>query len=101
MRDIRAREILREIQSRGVRLEVNGERLRVDAPVGALTPELKAALAANKREILRHLDSRLETRLEAAGFCVAIDRATGSVLLVFSQSLKRSRTWRRFIERTR
>ena len=79
-------EILFEVRSRGVRLETNGERLRVDAPVGALTPELKAALAANKPEILRHLVSSVETRLEAAGFRIGIDRATGSALLVFSQS---------------
>ena len=47
-----AAELLNELKSRGVSLEANGDRLRVDAPRGAITPELRRTLAAHKAELL-------------------------------------------------
>ncbi|MHB8763134.1 MAG: TubC N-terminal docking domain-related protein [Deferrisomatales bacterium] len=47
--------LLRDIEAQGIRLEAQGDRLRVDAPAGALTPELRAALAEHKPELLRVL----------------------------------------------
>lgn len=47
--------LIEEASRRGVRLTVAGERLRVEAPAGTLTPELRAALAAHKADILRRL----------------------------------------------
>lgn len=45
-------EILNELHSRGVTVEAAGDRLRVDAPKGAVTPELREALAERKTEVL-------------------------------------------------
>lgn len=44
--------LITETQKAGIALSVAGERLRVQAPAGALTPELKAALTARKPELL-------------------------------------------------
>src|SRR5438128_2631752 len=54
-----AQEILEEIKMLGGRLEARGDRLRVDVPAGALTPELKAALAEHKTEVLAVLTGDL------------------------------------------
>ena len=47
--------LLAELRSRGVTLAVEGERVRVSAPRGTLTPELHAALAERKAQILELL----------------------------------------------
>ena len=47
-----ADETLAELHRRGVILEPNGDRLRYRAPQGALTPELREAMAEHKGEIL-------------------------------------------------
>ena len=47
-----ADEILAVAQHAGVRLSARGDRLHVQAPAGALTPELRAALARHKAELL-------------------------------------------------
>src|SRR5438105_3680208 len=51
-------ELLDNLRRRGVRLEVHGDRLKVDAPTGTLTAEIKAALAEHKPEILAVLSAR-------------------------------------------
>jgi hypothetical protein len=43
----------------GIVLSVRGDRLHWAAPPGAMTPEIKAALAAHKPALLRLLDDRL------------------------------------------
>ena len=48
-------ETLAELDRRGVVLEPNGDKLRYRAPQGALTPELREAMAENKAEILSTL----------------------------------------------
>jgi TubC N-terminal docking domain len=45
-------ELLTELEARGVLIEAAGGRLRVDASKGAITPELREALAACKAEVL-------------------------------------------------
>ncbi|MFP5265566.1 MAG: hypothetical protein ACLGJB_27065 [Blastocatellia bacterium] len=50
-------ELIAELRGRGVVLEASGERLRVDAPKGAVTPDLRAALEAHKTKILEALTS--------------------------------------------
>lgn len=47
-----AGELLVELRSRGVLIEPAGDRLKVDAPKGAITKELREALAACKSEVL-------------------------------------------------
>jgi amino acid adenylation domain-containing protein/non-ribosomal peptide synthase protein (TIGR01720 family) len=47
--------LLREAAARGITLRADGEHLRVTAPKGALTADMKDALAAHKQELLAHL----------------------------------------------
>lgn len=47
--------LLAELRRRGVVLEASGDRLRYRAPAGAMTAELRAALAAHKAELLMML----------------------------------------------
>jgi hypothetical protein len=48
-------ELLVELKARGVMVEAAGGRLRVDAPKGAVTPDLREALAECKAEVLAML----------------------------------------------
>src|SRR5215210_2779972 len=50
-----ARELLVQLREKGVEVKANGDRLVIDAPRGAITPDLRDALSANKAEILRIL----------------------------------------------
>jgi hypothetical protein len=49
-------ELLDELKQRGVRLERDGEKLRITAPKGALTPELISRISISKNELLSELD---------------------------------------------
>lgn len=51
-------ELLAELERRDIRIEVEGDRLRVDAPKAAITPELRATLVARKAELVEHFRSR-------------------------------------------
>jgi hypothetical protein len=44
--------LMDELEARGVRLSRAGDRLRVEGPVGAVTPTLRAALVERKAELL-------------------------------------------------
>ena len=48
-------ELLGSLRERGVRLTAEGEKLKVAAPAGALTPELRERLAALKPQVLELL----------------------------------------------
>src|SRR5262245_11023401 len=76
-------ELLEAVQGAGASIRVDGADLKV-RPAGALPPDLKERLKQHKAEILQRLE--LETRLQAAGLSIAIDRATGVALLLFSES---------------
>lgn len=52
-----AAKLIEELRSRGVLIEAAGDRIRVDAPKGAVTPELCEALADRKIEIIALLKS--------------------------------------------
>lgn len=47
--------LLAELRSRDIRIRAEGDRLQCDAPVGALTPELREQLRHRKDEILEFL----------------------------------------------
>lgn len=47
--------LLAELDARGVILAAHGDKLRIDAPRGALTPGLRARLAASKQALLAYL----------------------------------------------
>ena len=50
-----AKAVLRHLRSFGARVSVVGDKIHVEAPVGILTPDLKAALAENKPALLKLL----------------------------------------------
>src|SRR5215218_5386307 len=49
------RDLLAELTTLGVRLTVQGERLRVQAPTGVLTDELRQAMTRCKAELMELL----------------------------------------------
>lgn len=55
-----AYQLVAELHRRGVALAVVGDRLRATAPPGALTPDLRAALAEHKADVLRMLGAPAE-----------------------------------------
>jgi hypothetical protein len=55
MGPLRAVELIFGARRQGVRLEANGDRLRVEAHPGVVTPDLLDALRSNKAEILELL----------------------------------------------
>jgi TubC N-terminal docking domain len=56
-----AHDLIAECRTRGISLEVIGERLRCRGPVGVLTPELKQALAAQKAALVQILTGEAPT----------------------------------------
>jgi thioesterase domain-containing protein len=52
-----AAELLDELRSLDVRVQVNGDRLQFNAPVGVLTAALRERIAGRKQEILDFLNS--------------------------------------------
>lgn len=49
--------LLGQLSAAGVVLSVDGDRLLFDAPAGALTPDLRAGLAAHRAELIRRLSA--------------------------------------------
>jgi hypothetical protein len=47
--------LLADLTARGVLIEAHGDKLRIEAPPGVLTADLRQALAARKAAILAHL----------------------------------------------
>jgi hypothetical protein len=54
-----AKAVLNHLRSLGVRVSVEGDRLRIDAPAGVLTPEVKAVIAENRAELIRLLQGNM------------------------------------------
>ncbi len=77
-------ELLTAIHARGVTLAANGDRLKVDAPVGSLTDELRAELKRHKAVLLVQLDKPAMT--------LAIEKLP-------DDPDKRSRLWRLVLDR--
>ncbi|WP_438010576.1 amino acid adenylation domain-containing protein [Sorangium sp. So ce321] len=77
-------ELLAQLRQLGIRIRVEGDRLRVNAPVGALTPELKSQIEAMKPQLLAFLrdaeqrHAREPDRIQPA-------RSQGRVPLSFAQ----------------
>ena len=83
-------ELLELARAKDIRLEVHGDRLTLDAPEGAVTPELRAELRANKPALIALLSPgrvvalkgglvvpapalQLALDLEARGIPLAVD----------------------------
>ena len=50
-------ELLKQLGALDAQVAVEDGRLRVNAPNGRITPELEAALRANKEELLKQLET--------------------------------------------
>jgi hypothetical protein len=61
-----ARALLDRLRNRDVLLEADGEHLVVDAPVGAITDELRASLAQHKQSLIKLLAWE-QCKVEEAG----------------------------------
>jgi len=48
-------DLLRSLEDQDIRIEAHDGRLRVDAPSGALTPELRQTLTAHKPQLITML----------------------------------------------
>lgn len=60
--------LLTDLIHRGVRLSASGENLNIDAPKGAITSDLRAALVEHKTSLIRLLNSEeadVQWRVEA------------------------------------
>lgn len=55
-----ATAILSELAASGIRVEVRGDRLHVEAPPGAVTSELRSMLAAHKAAIIAALSAAID-----------------------------------------
>src|ERR671922_307200 len=77
-------EILAELSDLDVKLWADGEQLRIRAPVGRLTPDLRNALAENKAEILVLLHQRNRSASITSIPLVPIPR-NGHLSLSFAQ----------------
>ena len=61
-----AAELIRSLRDRGVTVDVAQDRLRVDAPKGVLTDEVRDALVRLKPDVLRHLRAASDQRRREA-----------------------------------
>ncbi|MGH9961939.1 MAG: condensation domain-containing protein, partial [Pyrinomonadaceae bacterium] len=77
-------EVLAKLSALGVKLWADGEQLRVRAPVGRLTPDLRNALAKNRAEILVLLYQRNRSASVTSIPLVPIARS-GHLSLSFAQ----------------
>ena len=68
-------DVLREIQERGIILQVQSGEIRYRAPSGRLTPELRAALVKRKPEILAVLQSKQTAT--GYGLCPGPEKCAG------------------------
>ena len=71
-------ELDQTLQDRGIALEIRGERLRVDAPAGALTIELLEALVTHKASLMTLMAYRNVQQVRLP--CVAEPPTTKSLL---------------------
>ena len=63
-------EFLSYLNSLDIKLWLEGEKLRYQAPKGVMTPEIKEEIAAKKPEILDFLKSRIEINYSYSSFCL-------------------------------
>ena len=82
-------DLLHQLQALGVVLIADGDRLRVDAPAGALTPELRQALATQKSTLLRLIGRPDGTSAPGCPRCQNIEARAREVLSVVRPYLPR------------
>ena len=68
-------QLLADLEQRKIKLSVDGGRLRYQAPVGVLTPQLREAIAARRDAILDRLRRKhQEPAVSWGGKCPLCDR---------------------------
>ena len=65
-------DLIRECHGAGIRFQVRGDRLHVEAPAGSLTPELRQAIADHKAALLAL--HAIRARLRTFGASMGIPR---------------------------
>ena len=73
-------QLIRQCRDAGIRLQARGDRLHVDAPAGAITPELRQRLTEYKVELLAL--HAIRARLLALAVTLGIPRAVVDALPV-------------------
>ena len=79
-----ALELLSNLSSKDIEIWADGDRLRYNAPKGALTPDFRKELAAHKSEILALL-RQADTAISSASFPLKPVLRTGDLPLSFAQ----------------
>ena len=88
-----ARELLLQLREKGVEVKANGDRLVIDAPRGAITPDLRDALSANKAELLQILTAPPIERTAPRPEPVSAQEPVASTEPVAVQREAPSRSW--------
>ncbi len=75
-------DLLAELERRNVKLTLAGDKLRLDAPAGVLTPELKDAVRRQKPALIALLEAREAKRLlETQGWVAIYSKTLGETVL--------------------
>ena len=78
-----ARVIMDELRQRGATIRVVGDRLVVEGPRGALTTELRAALATNREAVMAMLRSAERQRLGVDECMVIVDEVVAGIAAAY------------------
>lgn len=74
--------LLTELEQRGVKVSLTGDKIRFEAPVGVLTPELKETVRRQKPALIALLEAREAKRLlEMQGWVVIHSKTLGEDIL--------------------
>lgn len=80
-------ELLRNLTAHGIQLEPIGDKLKIFAPAGAITPELKAVLSEHKTDLIRLLN--VPTNGEAENALVSVELCPVCCGVLFRRDGKR------------
>ena len=78
-------ELISNLSSKDIEIWADGDRLRYNAPKGALTPDLRKKLAAHKSEILQTLLRQADTVTSSASLPLKPVSRAGDLPLSFAQ----------------
>ena len=75
-------DLLAELKRLNVKLSLAGDKLRLEAPAGVLTPELKEAVSQQKPALVALLEAQEARRLlEVQGWVVVYSKVLGELVL--------------------
>ena len=80
---MKAQALLTELRGLGVELAIEGVQLTVDAPTGAITEDLRAALVENKSSLIKLLtwERRKLDEADKRGLVIRWSREPGYIVL--------------------